>query len=42
MEVLIFKSEEWGMKRGIENEDFMFFNFGSNYSSAYGVFRIVL
>lgn len=42
MEVLIFKLEEWGMKCGIENEDFMFFNFGLNYLLVYGVFCIVL
>ena len=24
MEALTFKPEEWGMKRGTENEDFMF------------------
>ena len=28
MEALTFKPEEWGMKRGNENEDFMFLNLG--------------
>lgn len=28
MEALTFKPEEWGMKRGTENEDFMFLNLG--------------
>ena len=26
MEALTFKPEDWGMKRGTENEDFMFLN----------------
>lgn len=28
MEALTFKPEDWGMKRGTENEDFMFLNLG--------------
>lgn len=28
MEALTFKPEEWGMKRGTDNEDFMFLNLG--------------
>ncbi len=42
MEGLTFKPEEWGMKRGTENEDFMFLNLGPNHPSAHGVFRIIL
>lgn len=41
MEALTFKPEEWGMKRGTENEDFMFLNLGPNHPSAHGAFRIV-
>ncbi len=41
-EALLFKPEEWGMKRGTENEDFMFLNLGPNHPSAHGAFRIVL
>lgn len=33
MEALTFKPEEWGMKRGTENEDFMFLNLGPNHPS---------
>jgi NADH-quinone oxidoreductase subunit C/D len=39
---LEFKPEEWGMKRGNEEEDFMFLNLGPNHPSAHGAFRIVL
>ena len=42
MEALTFKPEEWGMKRGTENEDFMFLNLGPNHPSAHGAFRIIL
>jgi NADH-quinone oxidoreductase subunit C/D len=41
-EALHFKPEEWGMKRGTENEDYMFLNLGPNHPSAHGAFRIVL
>lgn len=41
-EALLFKPEEWGMKKGTENEDFMFLNLGPNHPSAHGAFRIVL
>jgi NADH-quinone oxidoreductase subunit C/D len=41
-EALLFKPEEWGMKRGTDNEDFMFLNLGPNHPSAHGAFRIVL
>ncbi len=37
-----FKPEEWGMKRGNKNEDFMFLNLGPNHPSAHGAFRIIL
>ncbi len=42
MEALTFKPEEWGMKRGNENEDFMFLNLGPNHPSSHGAFRIIL
>ncbi|MCR3755334.1 MAG: NADH:quinone oxidoreductase subunit CD [Sodalis sp. Psp] len=42
MEDLTFKPEEWGMKLGTENEDFMFLNLGPNHPSVHGVFRIIL
>ncbi len=41
-EALRFKPEDWGMKRGNENTDFMFLNLGPNHPSAHGAFRIVL
>ena len=39
---LEFKPEEWGMKRGTEEEDFMFLNLGPNHPSSHGAFRIIL
>ncbi len=39
---LKFDPEEWGMKRGNEEEDFMFLNLGPNHPSSHGAFRIVL
>lgn len=42
MESLTFKPEDWGMKRGRENEDFMFLNLGPNHPSSHGAFRIIL
>jgi len=41
-EALLFKPEEWGMKRGTDTQDFMFLNLGPNHPSAHGAFRIVL
>ncbi len=41
-EALLFNPDEWGMKRGTDNEDFMFLNLGPNHPSAHGAFRIVL
>jgi NADH-quinone oxidoreductase subunit C/D len=41
-EALRFNPEEWGMKRGTVDEDFMFLNLGPNHPSAHGAFRIVL
>ncbi|CBL45450.1 NADH dehydrogenase I, chain CD [gamma proteobacterium HdN1] len=41
-QALDFKPEEWGMKRGRADEDFMFLNLGPNHPSAHGAFRIVL
>lgn len=41
-EALLFKPEEWGMKRRSDDADFMFLNLGPNHPSAHGAFRIVL
>lgn len=41
-EALRFKPEDWGMKRGTDDHDFMFLNFGPNHPAAHGAFRIVL
>lgn len=41
-EALRFKPEDWGMRKGTDNEDFMFLNLGPNHPSAHGAFRIVL
>lgn len=41
-EALRFSPEEWGMKRGTDDHDFMFLNFGPNHPAAHGAFRIVL
>ncbi len=41
-EALLFKPEEWGMKRGTDEQDFMFLNFGPNHPAAHGAFRVVL
>lgn len=41
-EALLFQPEEWGMKKGTADEDFMFLNLGPNHPSAHGAFRIVL
>jgi len=41
-EALRFQPEEWGMKRGTDDHDFMFLNLGPNHPSAHGAFRIVL
>ncbi|MDR3416107.1 MAG: NADH-quinone oxidoreductase subunit C/D [Nevskia sp.] len=41
-EGLMFKPEEWGMKRSETDHDFMFLNLGPNHPSAHGAFRIVL
>lgn len=41
-EELRFVPEDWGMKRGNRDEDFMFLNLGPNHPSAHGAFRVVL
>src|SRR5262245_14421805 len=41
-EALRFQPEEWGMKRGTADHDYMFLNLGPNHPSAHGAFRIVL
>lgn len=42
MEDLLFKPEDWGMRRSTAHEDFMFLNLGPNHPSVHGVFRIIL
>jgi NADH-quinone oxidoreductase subunit C/D len=39
---LLFKPEDWGMKRRHKDTEFMFLNMGPNHPSAHGAFRIVL
>src|SRR6204780_911420 len=39
---LKFDPEEWGMKRGNEEKDFMFLNLCPNHPSSHGAFRIIL
>lgn len=41
-EHLRFVPEDWGMKRGNKDEDFMFLNLGPNHPSAHGAFRVIL
>ncbi len=39
---LKFDPAEWGMKRGNEEEDFMFLNLGPNHPASHGAFRMIL
>ena len=41
-EGLLFRPEEWGMRRSTPENDFMFLNLGPNHPSAHGAFRIVV
>ena len=41
-EALLFRPEEWGMKKATDDTEFMFLNLGPNHPSVHGVFRIAL
>ena len=41
-QALLFKPEDWGMKRSHKDTEFMFLNMGPNHPSAHGAFRIAL
>ena len=41
-QALLFKPEEWGMKRASDTSEFMFLNLGPNHPSVHGAFRIAV
>ena len=41
-QALLFKPEEWGMKRTSDTSEFMFLNLGPNHPSVHGAFRIAV
>ena len=41
-EALLFRPEDWGMKKSTDDTEFMFLNLGPNHPSVHGVFRIAL
>jgi NADH-quinone oxidoreductase subunit C/D len=41
-QALLFRPEDWGMKKSTDGTEFMFLNLGPNHPSVHGVFRIAL
>ena len=41
-QALLFKPEDWGMKRKSKDSEFMFLNLGPNHPSVHGAFRIAV